>query len=48
MAQQIMQRRQSMAHLIGAPFQFAKAEMAHSFLDVGCSPEAGEAADEQS
>jgi hypothetical protein len=49
MAQQTMQRRQSMAqrfadqllvypgagHLIGIPFQFAKAEMAHSFLDVG-------------
>jgi dienelactone hydrolase len=62
MAQQIMQRRQSMAqrfadqllvypgagHLIGIPFQFAKAEMAHSFLDVGGSPEADEAADEQS
>jgi dienelactone hydrolase len=62
MAQQIMQRRQSMAqrfadellvypgagHLIGIPFQFAKAEMAHSSLDVGGSPEADEAADEQS
>jgi hypothetical protein len=35
-------------HLIGIPFQFAKAEMAHSFLDVGGSAEADEATDEQS
>ena len=62
MAQQIMQRRQSMAprfedqlliypgagHLIGIPFQFAKAELAHSSLDLGGSAEADEAADEQS
>jgi hypothetical protein len=34
--------------LIGIPFQFAKSEIAHSFLDVGGTPEADEAADEQS
>ncbi len=35
-------------HLIGIPFEFARAELAHSSLDVGGSPEADEAADEQS
>lgn len=35
-------------HLIGIPFEFAKAELAHSSLDVGGSAEADEAADEQS
>jgi dienelactone hydrolase len=35
-------------HLIGLPYQFAKAELAHSFLDLGGSPEADEEADELS
>jgi dienelactone hydrolase len=35
-------------HLIGLPFVFAKAELSHSFLDVGGSPEADETASEQS
>jgi dienelactone hydrolase len=35
-------------HLIGMPFVFAKAELAHSSLDVGGSPEADEKASEQS
>jgi hypothetical protein len=39
---------QGAGHLISIPFQFAKAEMAHSFLDVGGSAEADEATDEQS
>ncbi len=34
-------------HLIGIPFEFAKAELAHSGLDVGGSAEGDEAADEQ-
>jgi dienelactone hydrolase len=35
-------------HLIGIPYGFAKAELAHSSLDVGGSPEADEGADEES
>jgi dienelactone hydrolase len=35
-------------HLIGMPFVFAKAELAHSSLDVGGSPEADEKGSEQS
>jgi dienelactone hydrolase len=35
-------------HHIGVPFEFAKAELAHAFLDLGGSPEADEGADEAS